>query len=146
MLTTETEAAQMLRTNFLGAFLVSRYALRMMKQSGFGRVIYLSSIRVPLGTEGSVIYGVSKAGLEQMAFGLAREFPNDNITFNALGISLYSSGMTAALSHTVLAQTRTALVKATPLVLEEIATAVDFFASEKARQITGQTIYFGGVR
>ena len=66
-----SNAEEMLRTNLFGAFLVSRHALRLMKRSGFGRLIYFSSIAVPLGSAGSAVYGASKAGLEQLAFSLS---------------------------------------------------------------------------
>ena len=132
LLTTPAQAADMLRTNLLGAFLVTRHALRLMKRSGFGRVIYLSSIAVPLGSAGSVIYGAGKAGLEQMAFSLSREFRRDNITFNSVGISIYPSEMVEALSEKALHETRAALVKADNLELGEVVGAIDFFAKALA--------------
>jgi len=140
------DAEEMLRTSILGAFITTRSAVRVMKRHGFGRVIYLSSVVVPLGQAGSVIYGAGKAGLEQMAFSLSREFAKDNITFNALGLSIYRSGMTQAMSEAVLENTRSALVKQTDMELDELVGAIDFFASDAARQITGQTLYFGGAR
>jgi 3-oxoacyl-[acyl-carrier protein] reductase len=146
LLTTHGQAADMLNTNLLGPFLVTRHAVRQMKQNRFGRLIYLSSVAVPLGSVGSVMYGASKAGLEQMAFALSREFARDNITFNALGISIYPSTMVKDLGEKALAETRAALVKPEMLQLWEIVGAIDFFASDAARQITGQTLYFGGVR
>ena len=146
LLTTHSQAANMLNTNLLGAFIVTRHAVRQMKRNRFGRLIYLSSIAVPLGSAGSVMYGASKAGLEQMAFALGREFARDNITFNALGISIYPSEMTENLGEKILIETRASLVKPDTLQIDEVAGAIDFFASEAARQITGQTLYFGGVR
>ena len=140
------DAEEMLRTSILGAFITTRSAVRVMKRHGFGRVIYLSSVVVPLGEAGSVIYGSGKAGLEQMAFSFSHEFAKDNITFNALGLSIYRSGMTQAMSEAVLENTRSALVKQTDMELDELVGAIDFFASDAARQITGQTLYFGGAR
>jgi len=140
------DAEEMLRISVLGAFITTRSAVRVMKRQGFGRVIYLSSVVVPLGQAGSVIYGAGKAGLEQMAFSLSREFAKDNITFNALGLSIYPSRMTQAMSEAILDNTRSALVKQTDLELDELVGAIDFFASDAARQITGQTLYFGGAR
>ena len=141
-----TQVENMLRTNLLGGFLVTRHALRLMKRNRFGRMIYFSSIAVPLGSPGNVVYAASKAGLEQMAFSLAREFPGDNITFNTVGISTYASPMLQSLSEKALSETRASLVKPDTLQLDELVGAIDFFASDAARQITGQTIYFGGVR
>lgn len=146
LLTTDKQAAAMFNTNLLGPFLVTRHAVRHMKRNRFGRVIFMSSIAVPLASPGSVIYGASKAGLEQMALSLSREFARDNITFNALGISIYPSAMVEELGEKALAETRASLVKSEMLQLDEVAGAIDFFASDAARQITGQTLYFGGVR
>jgi 3-oxoacyl-[acyl-carrier protein] reductase len=146
LLTGGGQAESMLRTNLLGAFLVTRQAARLMKRNRFGRFIYLTSIAVPLGSAGAVMYGASKAGLEQMAFALSREFPKDDITFNCLGISVYPSGMVEDIDQKTLQAARSSLVKAEALQLDEVAGAVDFFASTAARQITGQTLYFGGVR
>lgn len=146
LLTSPSQAAEMLNTNLLGAFIVTRHAVRHMKRNRFGRLIYLSSVAVPLGSVGTVMYGASKAGLEQMAFSLGREFSRDNITFNALGISVYPSSMVEAIGNKALAETRAALVKPEMLQVDEVAGVIDFFASDAARQITGQTLYFGGVR
>jgi 3-oxoacyl-[acyl-carrier protein] reductase len=117
-----------------------------MKWNGFGRLIYLSSLAVPLDLPESVVYGSRKAGLEQLAFAASREFRGANITFKALGISIYASAMTEALDERALNETRAALVKPETLALDEVAGAIDFFASDAGRQITGQTLYFGGAR
>ena len=146
LLLSGAKAEEMLRTNLLGAFLVSRFALRLMKRGGFGRLIYLSSIAVPLGSAGSAMYGASKAGLEQMAFSMSRDFAADNITFNTIGISTFASPMLEKLSEKALSQANVSLAKSAAVQTEELVTAIDFFASDSARQITGQTIYFGGVR
>ena len=141
-----SNAEEMLRTNLFGAFLVSRHALRLMKRSGFGRLIYFSSIAVPLGSAGSAVYGASKAGLEQLAFSLSHEFVRDNITFNTVGISTYASSMLDLLSEKAQNEARALLVKPDAVQLDELVGTVNFFASDAARQITGQNIYFGGVR
>lgn len=146
LLLSGAKADEMLRTNLLGAFLVSRSALRLMKRGGFGRLIYLSSIAVPLGSGGSAVYGASKAGLEQLAFSMSRDFPADNITFNTIGISTFASPMLDKLSEKALNEAKVLLAKPAAVQTDELAAAIDFFSSDAARQITGQTIYFGGVR
>jgi 3-oxoacyl-[acyl-carrier protein] reductase len=146
LLVPTSQAENMLRTNLLGAFLVSRHSLRLMKQGRFGRLIYFSSIAVPLGSAGTAVYGATKAGIEQLAFSLSREFANDNITFNTIGISTYASAMLDAIGKKNLEEARSAMVKSENVQLDELVGAVNFFASDAARQITGQSIYFGGVR
>lgn len=146
LLLSGSKAEEMLRTNLLGAFLVSRHALRLMKRGGFGRLIYLSSIAVPLGSAGSAVYGASKAGVEQLAFSMARDFAGDDITFNSIGISMFASPMLENLSAKALNEAKASLVKSDAVNVDELAAAIDFFSSAEARQVTGQTIYFGGVR
>jgi len=146
LLMSAKDAEETLRSSVLGAFITTRNAVRGMKRRGFGRVIYLSSVVVPLGQAGSVIYGAGKAGLEQLAFSMSREFAKENITFNALGLSIYPSRMTESMGEAVLDNTRSVLVKSADMALDELVGAIDFFASDAARQITGQALYFGGVR
>jgi 3-oxoacyl-[acyl-carrier protein] reductase len=146
LLLSGSKAEEMLRSNLLGAFLVSRHALRLMKRGGFGRLIYFSSIAVPLGSAGSAVYGATKAGVEQLAFSMSRDFAADNITFNTIGISTFASPMLDRLSEKALNEAKASLVKPAAVELEELVAAVDFFASDTARQITGQSIYYGGVR
>ncbi len=146
LLVRSSQLEDMLRTNLLGAFLVSRHALRLMKRSGFGRLIYFSSIAVPLGSAGTAMYGASKAGVEQLAFSLSREFSRDNITFNTVGISAFASPMLDSINQKALDEARAHLVKPDLVQLDELVAAVNFFSSDAARQITGQNIYFGGVR
>src|SRR5262249_18263512 len=119
---------------------------RLMKRGGFGRVIYFSSIAVPLGSVGTSMYGATKAALEQMAFSLSREFAADDITFNAIGISTYASSMLDSINEKSLQEARASLIKPETVELHELAAAVDFFSSAAARKITGQCLYFGGVR
>ncbi len=147
LLTGAAQAAEMFATNLLGAFIVSREAVKLMKRRRFGRVISFSSVAVPLGSPGSTVYGASKAGLEQLAYGLSRELKDDDITFNTIGISIFAdSGMAESLGDRALAEANSALIKPGALAIEEIVHAVDFFAAPAARHITNQVVYFGGLR
>ena len=146
LLIRNSQAEEVLRTNLFGAFLVSRHALRLMKRTKFGRLIYFSSIAVPLGSAGSAMYGASKAGLEQLAFSLSHEFAADDITFNTIGISTFASPMLDLITEKAQNEARAALLKKDAVQVDELAGAINFFASDAARQITGQSIYFGGVR
>lgn len=144
---TRTETAQdILRTNLLGNFLVSRETLKLMQRQRYGRIVNFSSINVPLGSVGSALYNASKAGVEAMAKVLTRECGNVDITINTLGLSLVAgSGMLDSLSPKALAAKQEALLKPKVLEVEEVMHAINFFASPLARNISCQTVYFGGV-
>lgn len=144
---TRAESAQnILNTNLLGNFLVSRETLKLMQRQRYGRIVNFSSINVPLGSVGSALYNASKAGVEAMAKVLTRECGKVDITINTLGLSLVpNSGMLDSLSPKALAAKQEALLKPKVLEVEEVMHAINFFASPLARNISCQTVYFGGV-
>lgn len=147
MLMPLAQAEEQLRTNLTGAFLVTREAAKRMKRQRFGRIINISSVAVPLASAGTAFYGASKAALEQLSRTLAGELAGDDITVNTIGISIFpDTEMTNSMSDDVRAELSRNLLKPSLLDIAEIIHAVDFFASEKARNITAQTVYFGGVR
>jgi len=144
---TRVESAQdILRTNLLGTFLVSRETLKLMQRQRYGRIVNFSSINVPLGSVGSALYNASKSGVDAMAKTLTRECGRADITINTLGLSLVANtGMVDALDPKAVAAKQYALLKPKLLEVEEIMHAINFFASPLAQNISCQTVYFGGV-
>jgi 3-oxoacyl-[acyl-carrier protein] reductase len=146
ILTRGVSAQDILNVNLLGNFFVSRETLKLMQRQRYGRIVNFSSINVPLGSVGSALYNASKAGVDAMARALTRECGNLDITINTLGLSLVAnSGMLDALSPKALAAKQEALLKPKVLELEEIMHAINFFASPLARNVSCQTVYFGGL-
>jgi len=141
-----SEIEEVIQTNLLGSYLVCQKSLNLMVRSGFGRIINISSINLRLGSLGSSIYNASKAGLEALATPLVREFPSVDITINNLGLSLVrETGMINSLPLNVIQAKKDSLIKPNELEIEEIMHAIDFFCSPIAKNITGQSLYFGGV-
>jgi 3-oxoacyl-[acyl-carrier protein] reductase len=147
LLTSAAEFASVIRVNLVGAFIVSREAIRLMKRTRFGRIVNFSSINVPLASSGGAAYNAAKAGLENLAITLSRECAQDDITINSIGLSLVAgSGMVEGLNSVALAEKQSALIKPDLIEITEIIHAIEFFAAPDARNITGQTVYFGGVK
>ena len=147
LLTGSAEAADILETNLTGAFTVLRETIKHMMRAKHGRIVNFSSINVPLGSVAGALYNASKAGLENLGHTLAREIGTTDITINTIGLSLVEgSGMAEGLSDKARAEKQAELIKPDLITTEEIAHAVDFFASDGARNITNQVVYFGGVR
>lgn len=147
LLTTTAQTSAMLQTNFIGAMMITRESLKLMKRGRFGRVINISSIAVPLASKGASAYSATKAALAQFGHVLAREVADDDITVNTIGISMAEgSGMVERLDPQSLERTRSSLLKPDNIGVEEVAHAVEFFISDSARNITDQTLYFGGAR
>jgi 3-oxoacyl-[acyl-carrier protein] reductase len=145
---TNTQSAQeLLGVNLLGAFLVSKEAIRVMQRHRFGRIVNLTSINVPLASVGSSLYNASKAGLDALGHSLAAECKNYDITVNSLGLSMVAhTGMADALDAAAIEAKCAPLLKPKLLETAEIVAAINFFAASESKNITGQQLYFGGVR
>jgi 3-oxoacyl-[acyl-carrier protein] reductase len=138
-------AEGMLRTNFLGAFVVARECGQLMLRRRYGRIINISSVTVPLGPLGGAIYSASKAALTQFTKVLARELASYNITCNVLGVSAIETDMWKDLSTDRLQSMIDSLPLKRPATLADVANVVDFFAHRASSAITGQVVYLGGV-
>ena len=88
ILTPSQVAVDIIESNLLGNFFVTREALKIMQRKNFGRVINFSSINIPLKSVGSAIYNASKAGIDAMSKVLVRECGKYDITINTIGLSL----------------------------------------------------------
>ena len=146
-LTKLKDAEFVVNINLLGSFLMLKEAVKLMQRNSYGRIINLSSICVPLGTPGAAIYNASKAGMEALGFTLANECKAFDITVNTLGLSFVEdTGMTNARSDTTVSYAQKRMLKPSFLKITEIVNAINFFGAPEAKNITGQTLFFGGIR
>jgi 3-oxoacyl-[acyl-carrier protein] reductase len=133
-----------LQANLRGAFLCARQALRTMIGGRWGRIVNVISPAGLLGKEGSANYAASKGGLLSMGKSLAREVARYNITVNAVCPGLIDTQLIA----TMPAAERTRFLGQIPLnrfgTPEEVADAIVFLTSDRARYITGATLTVDG--
>src|SRR5207247_2130598 len=80
-------AQRIMGTNFLGTFLFTHAAIRLLRTSGSGRIVNVTSIAVPLRLEGEAIYAASNSATEIFTRITAREVGQFGITCNAVGPS-----------------------------------------------------------
>jgi 3-oxoacyl-[acyl-carrier protein] reductase len=142
---TEADIDRVLGVNLKGTILTVQACLPLLKASGRGRVILISSITGPVtGYPGWTHYGASKAGQLGFMRTAAIELARDGITVNAVlpgniateglaGLGEdYVNGMTAAIPMRRLG------------TVEEIGHTALFLATDEAGYITGQTIIVDG--
>ncbi|GAB4081374.1 SDR family NAD(P)-dependent oxidoreductase [Modestobacter muralis] len=138
-------AAAMVDTNLLGAFMVSREAAKLMRRSGWGRIVNISSMAVGLEPIGDSLYAASKAGLTTMGNVMAKELAPLGVTVNTLGVSAIATDMLAQLPQDKV----DAVVAGLPLPRyaepDDVLNVLDFFCSERSSYVTAQTVYLGGV-
>jgi NAD(P)-dependent dehydrogenase (short-subunit alcohol dehydrogenase family) len=90
---TDADWDQTLDVNLTGAMLMSRGLLPRMREVGFGRIIYLSSVLSRTMIPGSVAYSVTKAGLGALARVIAVENAKKGVTANALALGYHDVGI-----------------------------------------------------
>jgi 3-oxoacyl-[acyl-carrier protein] reductase len=145
-LTSIKEARKIIDVNFFGALLFIKESLKLMQSSGSGRIVNILSINLALSSPGASVYNSSKAALESFGKTVAKEYKSSNITINSLGLSIVEgTGMQASLGERGTTEKQILLTKPNLLTIKEIKNAIDFFNSDDSGNITGQTLYFGGV-
>jgi NAD(P)-dependent dehydrogenase (short-subunit alcohol dehydrogenase family) len=75
---------KILESNLKGPFLVSSHAVTLMKGSGGGKIVNISSIAARKASRGMGVYCVAKAGVEMLTKVLAVELAQDHINVNAV--------------------------------------------------------------
>ena len=133
-----------LNTNLTSAYLCIQQVIPSMLKQRWGRIINITSVFGQIGQAGQANYAASKAGLIGLTMAMAREVASRNITCNAVAPGFIDTSMTAALSE----EFRQTAVKTIPLGRvgspNDVASAVNFLASEEASYITGHVLNVNG--
>ena len=79
---------RLLRLNLTSAFLCCRAVIPEMMNTGWGRIVLVSSRTARSGREGQVAYAVAKEGVAVLADVIAEECRGANVTANAVAPSV----------------------------------------------------------
>jgi len=147
----ETVATATLRevfdVNVIGALICARTLIKhaSTRHGGpGGAIVMVSSAAATIGSAGEYIwYAASKAAVDTMTLGLARELAGEGIRVNAV-----APGLIATEIHPPGRLER--LVPSTPIgragTAEEVAEAILFLLSDQASYVTGSVLRVGGGR
>ncbi|WP_312796616.1 glucose 1-dehydrogenase [Tianweitania sp.] len=132
----------MFDTNVTGAIMLTKAAASMMQEGG--RIIQVSSRLAYSPIPTSTVYAASKAAVQAMVHGFAKELGPRGITVNAVAPGVIETDMTTK----IIAERGEQIRATTPLGRigqpDDIACIVAFLASDDARWITGRTILADG--
>jgi NAD(P)-dependent dehydrogenase (short-subunit alcohol dehydrogenase family) len=134
--------------NLSTAYWLGQAVGALMVGAGYGRMTFVSSVSGLLAHADHAAYAATKGGLNQLIRVMAREWAIHGVTVNAVGPGYIETGLTR--DHLDKDGNREALESLVPArrlgVPEEIADAVTFLSSDRARFITGQVLYVDGGR
>jgi NAD(P)-dependent dehydrogenase (short-subunit alcohol dehydrogenase family) len=136
------------RLNLSTAYWLGQAVGRLMVEQRYGRMVFVSSVSGLLAHADHAPYAATKGGLNQLLRVMAREWAAHGVTVNAVAPGYIETDLTKAYLDTGdHRQSLESLVPAERLGRpEEVADAVTFLASDRARFITGQVLYIDGGR
>jgi 3-oxoacyl-[acyl-carrier protein] reductase len=144
MLIDSADFDAVIRTHLRGTFLVSKAAAKKMFRRRGGAIINMSSVVGRRGNAGQANYSAAKAGIIGLTKSLAKELGGRGVRVNAIAPGYIDTPMTQALGEDV----RKAIVDATPLrkigTAQDVADAVVFLSSDRARFLTGVVLPVDG--
>jgi len=145
LLTPLSTVNAVLDTNVVGTFLFCREAAKLMKTAGYGRIVNLTTVAVPLKLEGEAIYVASKAAVISLTQVLARELAAFGITVNAVGPVPIETDLIRSVPRDKI--DRLLARQAIPRLgtCEDVANVIDFYLRKESAFITGQCLFLGGV-
>lgn len=145
LLTPTSTLETLWNTNFVGTFLFSREAAKLMSKSKFGRIINFSTVAVPLNLAGEAIYASTKSAIEELTRIMAKELAEYNITVNAVGPTPIETDLTRVVPENKIQDLLNSQAIQRLGKFEDVINVIDFYIQERSDFITGQTIYLGGV-
>jgi 3-oxoacyl-[acyl-carrier protein] reductase len=136
----ESSIEELVRVNTVAPIILTKYVVRSMMNEGAGRIINISSIVANTGYNGLSVYAATKAAMIGFTKSLAREVGRLGITVNAVAPGFLETELTATMSDEQ--RQRVARRSALQRLAEtrDVAEAVAFLLSDKARNITGTVL------
>ncbi len=141
---TDQQWQDVINVDLTGVFNCSRAVAPIMRKSGGGAIVNISSINGLRGKFGQTNYSAAKAGVIGLTKALAKELARFDVTVNAVAPGMIQTAILDAMPP----QEREEAVK--EIILgrigqpEDVAELVAFLCSNRARFITGEVVRIDG--
>lgn len=141
---THAEWDPVLEVNLKGPVQISHMMLPQMIESGWGRIISITSVIGQMGNFGQTNYAAAKGGLVAFTKSLAREVARKGVTVNCVAPGFIRTDMTGNVPEKVIQSIKDQTPVGRMGEPEEIAAMVAYLAGPKAGFITGAEISING--
>ena len=135
---------RVLSVNVRGALNNIQPAVRLMKRSGGGAIVNVSSIVGLMGNVGQAVYASSKAAIVGLTLTAAKELAPDGIRVNAVAPGYIETDMIGHLSAEVHGERISQIPMGRAGAADEVAKAIAFLASDSASYVTGAILRVDG--
>ncbi|MCG5534113.1 acetoacetyl-CoA reductase [Halorhodospira sp. 9621] len=133
-----------MRTNLDSVFNVTKQFADDMADRGWGRVINVASVNGRKGQFGQCNYAATKAGMHGFTMSLARELARKGVTVNTVSPGYLATDMVMSMKEEV----RQQIIETIPVQRlgepDEVASLIEYLASEDAGFITGANLDING--
>lgn len=140
---TDDEWRRVLSIDLDSAFFCCRRAATTMREHRRGAIVNIAS-RAWLGWWGQAAYAAAKSGVVGTTRALAVELASRGVRVNAVAPGMIETPMLRNRTPEALARLTSSVPLGSIGTPDDVANAVGFLASERARVITGQVLYVGG--
>jgi 3-oxoacyl-[acyl-carrier protein] reductase len=140
-----SDIERLVRLNTVSPMVLTKHIVRSMMVDGDarangGRIVNISSIVASTGFSGLSVYGATKASLVGFTKSLARELGSLGITVNAVAPGFVDTAMTEEMDQGDRERVRRRSPLGRLAEIGDVASAVEFLVSDKARNITGTVL------
>ena len=132
--------------NFMGSYFTSKYALPVMLQKNYGRILHIASIAGKEGNAGMLAYSASKAAVIGMTKVQGKEYAETSITVNAIAPAVIRTAMHDTMPVEQFKYMTDKIPMKRSGTLEELADMAAFIVSPQNSFTTGFTFDLSGGR
>ncbi len=140
----DEEWQQVIDVNLTGVFNCCRASIPFMRSANKGSIVNIASINGMRGKFGQANYSAAKAGVIGLTKVLAKETARFKVTVNAIAPGMIDTKILEDMSETQRDSAMNEILLGRIGTVDDVAGAVAFLCSERARFITGEVIKVDG--